>query len=386
MLTRFEFATAQRIVFGSGAAGQAAALAAGMGRRPMVVTGRDVARCRWLLDRLADEGLPATCHAFSGEPSVEEVREGARLAQAVQVDLVIAFGGGSALDGGKAIAALATNGGDPAPFLEGIGQGKALERRPLPCIAIPTTAGTGSEVTRNAVLLSREHGLKVSLRHPWLLPQVALVDPETTLSLPPEVTASTGLDALTQLIEPFMSIRANPLTDAICREGLGRAAPALHRAWADGRDREAREAMALASLFGGLALANAGLGAVHGLAAPLGGLRPVPHGVACAALLPHVLDANLGKLRAGGSSGPGAGRFRELARLLTGAPEAEPEDGVAWVRELVRTLRTPRLSVYGLSLDELPGIAEKAAQASSMQANPVKLEKSELVEILARAL
>ena len=271
MLTRFEFATAQRIVFGSGAAGQAAALAAGMGRRPMVVTGRDVARCRWLLDRLADEGLPATCHAFSGEPSVEEVREGARLAQAVQVDLVIAFGGGSALDGGKAIAALATNGGDPAPFLEGIGQGKALERRPLPCIAIPTTAGTGSEVTRNAVLLSREHGLKVSLRHPWLLPQVALVDPETTLSLPPEVTASTGLDALTQLIEPFVSIRANPLTDAICREGLGRAAPALHRAWADGRDRAAREAMALASLFGGLALANAGLGAVHGLAAPLGG-------------------------------------------------------------------------------------------------------------------
>jgi alcohol dehydrogenase class IV len=264
-----------------------------------------------------------------------------------------------------------------------IGRGRPLERRPLPCVAIPTTAGTGSEVTRNAVLTAPGQGVKVSLRSPWMLPAAALVDPLLTLALPPEVTASTGLDAVTQLIEPYLSAKANPLTDALALEGLRHAVRSLKRAWADGGDAAAREDMALASLLGGLALANAGLGAVHGLAAPLGGLRPVPHGVACAALLPHILEANL---RAAEPEGPLHRRFQELARVLTGDPAAGPADGVTWVRQLVADLRIPGLGRYGLTTADLEIVAARGMAASSMKANPVSLDQATLVQALAQAL
>src|ERR1035438_332507 len=196
----------------------------------------------------------------------------ARQAQDAACDVVISIGGGSAIDAGKAVAIVATNGGEPLEFLDVVGKGRAIVVPPLPFIAVPTTAGTGSEVTRNAVLGSTEHGVKASLRSPLMLPQVALVDPELTYGLPAAITADTGLDALTQLIEPYVSIRANPLVDAICVAGIERIASALRRAYHNGADRDARHEMALASLFGGLALANAGLGVVHGFAAPLGGL------------------------------------------------------------------------------------------------------------------
>jgi len=382
-VTRFEFATAQRIVFGPGVLAGVGGLALELGRRPLVVTGRDRARCQPLLDLLEARGLQADVFAMAGEPTVAEAARGAAQARAGGADLVLAFGGGSALDAGKAIAALAVNEGDPLRYLEVIGQGLALERRPLPCIAIPTTAGTGSEVTRNAVLASPEHGVKVSLRHPWMLPAVALVDPALTLGLPPEITASTGLDALTQLIEPYLSVRANPVTDALALEGIRRAARSLRRAWSEGGDLEAREDMALASLLGGLALANAGLGAVHGLAAPLGGLRPVPHGFACAALLGPVLAANL---QAAGDHGPLLLRFRELARILTGDQAAEPADGVRWVQALVADLRIPGLGRHGLLPADLELVAERALEASSMKANPVPLDRAALVAILAQAL
>ena len=283
---------------------------------------------------------------------------------------------------GATVAALAVNGDDPLRYLEVIGQGQPLERRPLPSLAIPTTAGTGSEVTRNAVLTSPEHGVKVSLRHPWMLPAVALVDPRLALGLPPAITASTGLDALTQLIEPYLSNKANPVTDALALEGIRRAVRSLRRAWAEGGDLEAREDMALASLLGGLALANAGLGAVHGLAAPLGGLRPVPHGVACAALLPHVLAANLAAAQ---PQGPLMEKFRTLARTLTGEPRAIPADGVRWVQELVAALAIPGLGHYGLMEADLERVAELALAASSMKANPVPLDRATLMAILARA-
>ena len=379
---RFEFATAQRIVFGPGVLAEVGGLALELGRRPLVVTGRDAARCQPLLALLEDRGLrPALC-ARAGEPTVADVRRGAAQARDAGADLVIACGGGSALDGGKAIAALAVNGDDPLRYLEVIGQGLPLERRPLPSLAIPTTAGTGSEVTRNAVLTSPEHGVKVSLRHPWMLPAVALVDPRLALGLPPAITASTGLDALTQLIEPYLSNKANPVTDALALEGIRRAVRSLRRAWAEGGDLEAREDMALASLLGGLALANAGLGAVHGLAAPLGGLRPVPHGVACAALLPHVLAANLAAAQ---PQGPLMEKFRTLARTLTGEPRAIPADGVRWVQELVAALAIPGLGHYGLMEADLERVAELALAASSMKANPVPLDRATLMAILARA-
>jgi alcohol dehydrogenase class IV len=386
MVKRFEFATAQRIVFGVGVFQEAGLLAKALGKRVLVVTGRDRSRSNRLIDLLGAEGLAVQSFALAGEPTIADIRAGVACARAADADLIIALGGGSAMDGGKAIAALAANQGDLLQYLEVIGQARSLERHPLPCIAIPTTAGTGSEATRNAVLVSPEDGLKVSLRHAWMLPAVALVDPELTRDLSPAITASTGLDALTQLIEPFVSTRSNPLTDVLCLEGLRRVARSLRQAWENGQDLQAREDMSLASLCGGLALANAGLGAVHALAAPLGGQRPIPHGVACAALLPHVMAANLQKLRSEQGSDLAIAKFTELARLLTGRPAGEAEEGVHWVKTLVETLQIPRLAQYGLSYSEVEMIAGKALNASSMQANPVRLTAGELAEILAQAL
>ena len=290
---RFEFATATRIVFGEGTAATLPELVRTFGARPLVVTGASPERAAWLVSALS-----AQTFAVPGEPTVDLVREGARRVQEAACDVILSLGGGSAIDAGKAIAIIATNGGEPLEFLEVVGKGRAIAVPPLPFIAVPTTAGTGSEVTRNAVLGSTEHGVKASLRSPLMLPRVALVDPELTYGLPPAVTAATGLDALTQLIEPYVSARANPLVDAICVEGIRRVAGALRRAYHDGADREARRDMALASLFGGLALANAGLGVVHGFAAPLGGSWKAPHGALCAALLPHGMAANVAALRA----------------------------------------------------------------------------------------
>ncbi len=290
---RFEFATATRIVFGEGTVATLPELVRSFGVRPLVVTGASSKRAAWLVSALSAQTL-----AVPGEPTVDLIRDGVRRVREAGCDVVVSLGGGSAIDAGKAIASVATNGGEPLDFLEVVGKGRTLEAAPLPFIAVPTTAGTGSEVTRNAVLASPEHGVKASMRSPMMLPRVALIDPELTYALPPAVTANTGLDALTQLIEPYVSARANPLTDALCVEGIGRAAGALGRAYRDGTDSEARRDMALASLFGGLALANAGLGVVHGFAAPLGGSWNAPHGALCAALLPHGMAANIAALRA----------------------------------------------------------------------------------------
>jgi alcohol dehydrogenase class IV len=295
------------------------------------------------------------------------------------------MGGGSALDAGKAIAAIAANGGELLDYLEIIGRGQALAKAPLPCIAIPTTAGTGSEVTRNAVLASPAHRAKVSLRSPLMLPKVALVDPELTWDLPPAITASTGLDALTQLIEPYVCSRANPMTDALCIEGIRRAAASLRTAVADGRNATAREDMALASLFGGIALANAGLGAVHGLAGPIGGMFPAPHGAVCATLLPLVMAKNLRALQQRQPTSDALRRYEEVARLLTGTATASADDGVAWVRQLVADLKIPPLRTYGITTQDTAELIERAGKASSMKANPILLTGEELAEILAQA-
>jgi alcohol dehydrogenase class IV len=334
--------------------------------------------------------VPSTleCALFSvrGEPTTDLAREGVGTLRREGCDLVVGIGGGSAIDAGKAIAALAANSGEPLDYLEVVGRGRALEHPSLPCIAVPTTAGTGAEVTRNAVLASPEHRVKASLRHVSMLPRVAIVDPELTYGLPPALTASTGLDALTQLIEPFVSVRANPMTDAVCLEGMRRAARSLARAFADGRNAVAREDMSLASLFGGIALANAGLGAVHGFAAPVGGAFDAPHGAVCAALLPHVMEANILALRTRASASPALGRYRHVARVLTGRPDAEPEDAVKWVASLVQELRVPGLAAYGVRTEDVAELAAKAAQASSMKGNPIALTPEELAGILDRAL
>ena len=376
----FEFATATRIIFGEGKAQALPDLARTFGSRPLVVTGASAKRAAGLLSSLAAETF-----AVPGEPTVDLIRAGVRCVQDAGCDVVISVGGGSAIDAGKAIAAVATNGGEPLEFLEVVGKGRSITAPPLPMIAVPTTAGTGSEVTRNAVLGSAEDGVKASLRSPLMLPRVALVDPELTYGLPPEITATTGLDALTQLIEPFVSSRANPLVDAICIEGMKRAAGALRRAYHDGTDHDARRDMALVSLFGGLALANAGLGVIHGFAAPLGGLWKSPHGALCAALLPHGMAANVAALRARTPQHPALERFDVIARLLTGRNDANAEDGIHWVQGLCEELKIPALRAWGIAEADLPSVVEKAARASSMQANPLPLTHQELLELVAAA-
>jgi alcohol dehydrogenase class IV len=378
---RFEFATATRIIFGEATASALPELIRTFGTRPMVVTGASSERAASLI-----AALNAETFAVPGEPTVELVREGALLVQRAGCDVIISIGGGSAIDAGKAIAAIAMNGGEPLEFLEVVGKGRTISVSPLPFIAVPTTAGTGSEVTRNAVLGSTGHGVKASLRSPLMLPRVAVVDPELTYGLPAAMTASTGLDALTQLIEPYVSARANPIVDAICVDGIRRVAGALRRVYHDGMDRDSRRDMSLGSLFGGLALANAGLGVVHGFAAPLGGSFKAPHGALCAAVLPHGMAANVAALRARAPQSSALERYAAIARLLTGQPDASAENGIEWVRLLCVELGVPGLRAWGVNDADLPGVVEKAAHASSMQANPIQLTHEELLAVLTAAL
>ena len=382
----FEFATATRIIFGAGLLSEAGAIAAGLGRRALVLTGRTPARAAPLLDALAAESIEALTYSVPGEPTTEIARDATIEAREAHCDVIIGFGGGSVLDTGKAVAILLTNGGAPLDYLEVIGRGQPLTRRAAPYIAIPTTAGTGTEVTRNAVLASPEHRVKVSLRSALMLPRVALVDPQLTLTLPPAVTASTGLDAFTQVTEPFISHLANPVTDALCREGIRRAARSLRRAYEHGDDAAAREDMSLTSLFGGLALANAKLGAVHGFAGPMGGMFHAPHGAICGTLLPHVMAVNVDVLQKRDPQNPGLQRYAEIAATLTGDPGASAADGVAWVEQLCHALQVPSLASYGVTAEDFPAVIEKASRSSSMKGNPIRLTPDEMREILTRAL
>jgi len=383
---RFEFATAARIVLGAGTLAELGPLAPTFGRHALVVTGRDPARAARLLELLAQAAVTATILPIAHEPTLDDIARAVAAARAAGCDCAIGFGGGSALDAAKAIAGLLTNDGELLDYLEVVGRARPLAHPGAPCIAIPTTAGTGSEVTRNSVLASPAHRLKVSLRSPYLLPRLALVDPELTYDLPPAVTASTGLDALTQLIEPYVCTRANPLTDGLCAEGIRRAARSLRVACDDGHHASAREDLAVASLFGGLALANAGLGAVHGFASPIGGMFAAPHGAICAALLPHVTAANLAALRARAPGSPALARYDEVARLLTGRATATADDAVPWLHDLVAAVRIPRLSTYGIAHADFSAIAAAAANASSMKSNPIAFTPAELTAILERAL
>jgi alcohol dehydrogenase class IV len=379
----FEFATAGKILAGAGRAVELPGVLAGLGSRVLVCTGADPARHGGLLAGL---GRPAVVFAVGAEPTVDLARAGVAAAREHGADVVAAVGGGSVLDLGKAVAMLLGNGGDPLDYLEVIGSGRKITQPSVPCVAVPTTAGTGAEVTANAVLASPAHGLKASLRSPLMIPRVALVDPELTVSCPPRVTAASGLDALTQCLEPFVSVRANPLTDGLAREGLRRAAAGLRAAHADGSDLGAREDMAMCSLLGGIALANAKLGAVHGLAGVIGGTADVPHGMACAALLAPVIEANVRALRSGQPGGPALDRYAEAARLLTGRPAASIDDGLTWIRETVSLLAVPGLAAFGIGPEHADDIAAKAARSSSMQGNPVALTHRDLCAVVLQAL
>ncbi len=379
----FEFATAGRIMAGVGRADELPGVLAGLGSRVLVCTGANPARHAALLAGL---GLPAVVFPVAAEPTVELARAGVAAGREHGADVVAAIGGGSVIDTGKAVAMLLGNGGDPLDYLEVVGSGRQITRPAVPCVAVPTTAGTGAEVTANAVLAAPEHGLKASLRSRLMIPRVALIDPRLTASCPPPVTAASGMDALTQCLEPFVSVRANPVTDGLAREGLRRAAAGLRAAYADGTDLAARTDMAVCSLLGGIALANAKLGAVHGLAGVIGGTAPVPHGAACAALLAPVIEANVRVLRSGTAGHPALDRYAEVAGLLTAKPAATVDEGLAWIRETVTRLAIPGLAAFGVGAQHADDIAAKAARSSSMQGNPVTLSHDDLRAILLSAL
>jgi len=423
---KFEFATATRIIFGRGTIQEVGPLAAGMGSLAFVITGRTGQRAKPLLEQLEKHSIKYVTFNVTAEPTTTIVKEAVQKARQVKIDLVIGIGGGSVLDTGKVVAAMLTNKGRLEEYLEVVGDGKPITQNPVPYIAIPTTAGTGAEVTCNSVIGAVEHKVKVSMRSPLMLPRVAVVDPALTDSMPPAVTASTGLDALTQLIEAYVSNKANPLTDGICREGIKRAGRSLRQAYENGNNQAARDDMALASLFSGLALANARLGAVHGFASPLGCMsilrspacpefRPpearlprgwsvgqasvgragtagtakdetsAPHGVICARLLPIVCQANVQALQSRAADSPALVRYDEIAQLLTGKTTAKAEDCVAWLQELCADMAVPSLAKFGLKEQDFPTVVAKVKKSSSMKGNPITLTDDELMEILKKA-
>ncbi len=384
---RFEFATAGRIIFGEGAIREAGGIARHYGPRALIVTGSTPARAQPLGDVLRQSGVSFDIFPVCGEPVTGQITAGVEYARQFNPQTVIGFGGGGALDAAKAIAALLTAKGGIFDYLEVVGAARPLTEKPLPCIAIPTTAGTGSEVTRNAVINSEAHGVKVSIRHPDMLPCAAIVDPELTFTLPAVVTAVSGLDAFTQILESYVSRRSNPLTDMVCREGIRLVATgALRTAYADGHNGSARRDMCLVSLFGGLALANAGLGAVHGFAGPVGGMFPVPHGVVCARLLPVVIEMNIQALQAREPDNPVLHRYDEIARWVTGSAEASVHDGIRWIKRLCDDLQVPSLSDFGIRSSHLPDLVRKAGESTGVQTNPIRLTPDELTTILTRAL
>ncbi|MGS0688620.1 iron-containing alcohol dehydrogenase [Nakamurella sp. GG22] len=381
----FEFATVPRIVVGTGTSAEVPAMTAGLGTRVLVCTGGRPERHHTLVDALS---LPFTVVPVSGEPTVDTARSAVALARDFGADVVLAVGGGSVLDLGKATAALLANGGDPLDYLEVIGDGRPLTEPALPTIAVPTTSGTGSEVTANAVLASPQHSVKASLRDPSMLPAIAVVDADLTAGCPPAVTAASGLDALTQCLEPYVSPLATPLTDGLALQGLRRAASGLRRAYADGEDRAARADMAVCSLLSGMALANAKLGAVHGFAGVLGGMTVAPHGAICAALLAPVIEANVAALQRldTDAAQDALEKYRGAAGALTGRDDAWVGDGVDWIRETVRELSVPGLAGLGIDVDAAAADVVAAAKASSsMKGNPVTLSDAELRGVLEAA-
>jgi len=382
-ISGFQFSTATQIIFASGKFHETVPQIAAYGKRALVtsgVSGTDLES--EITSSLESQGIKCYVFTVLREPTTQLVSEAVDIARQSKIELIIGIGGGSAIDTGKAVSALIKNRGEILDYLEVVGRGKPLQEDPQSFIAIPTTAGTGSEVTKNAVLEVPEEGVNVSLRSAKMYADLALVDPQLTLGLPPNITASSGLDALTQLIEPFVSNRANPLVDAICRQGIQVASRSLKRAYRQGDSLDAREGMSLASLFGGLALANAKLGAVHGFAAPLGGMLHAAHGSICACLLAAVMSMNVQALCERDPQNPVLNKYKEIAVLLTGESDASLEDGIHWVKETCEDLNIPGLRSMGFKEGMLGEAVQKGAIASSMGGNPIQLTQAELESIL----
>lgn len=382
----FEYNLVPRVIFGRKTFAKVKDTLAALGSRPLIVyNGSDD-----YIAGLSAQGVEGPTWRQRGEPTVADVDAGTRQAIDSGCDCIIGIGGGSAIDCAKAVAGLVTNGGSAQDYMEVVGKGSKITRLALPWLAIPTTAGTGAEATRNAVVGLPEKQFKASIRSELLLPRLALIDPELGAAVPPEVTASSGMDALCQCIEAYTSSGASPLTDGLALQGIRLAVNALPKVYRDGQNLDAREEMAMAALLSGIALTNAGLGAVHGFAAPLGANFPVPHGTACAALLPHVIAANVAALHPSSSKSSTLLRYATIGRILAGDDGLdETEALVAAVgrpAQLARELRIPPLSRYGLTEAHVPEMVALARRSSSMRYNPVELPEETLAHVLRSAI
>ena len=390
----FEFCSVGRIIFGRGEFARIGEPAAEMGAAAMVVSNAGERGDGGPVDRLGEllaaAGVRHEFYRQRGEPRVVDVEQALQIAREAGADIVIGLGGGSAIDTAKAVAGLLTNGGGPLDYMEVIGKGRKITRRAAPWIAVPTTAGTGAEVTRNAVIASPENHFKASIRGAELLASVVIVDPQLGATVRAEITARAGADALCQLIESYTSNRAQPITDGLAAQGMALAARSLLKAYRDGSDLDAREEMALAALLGGITLTNAGLGAVHGFAAPLGANFPVPHGTVCGTLLPHVMRANIAALRRESPEPAALSRYAAVGRALTGRRGLGDPDaidaGLTFVEKLIGDLELRPLGEFGLAHDRVGEMVELAARSSSIRYNPVKLSDDILAEVLTAAM
>ena len=383
---KYEFATSRRIVFGAGSLSEIGSELKEFGHSALLVIGTNPERATKLVTILNEVKITTNLYQVIGEPTVKAIKEGIGMAKKIGCDMVIGIGGGSALDAGKAIAIMVKNENDLLDYLEVIGKNQVIKKPGLPYIAIPTTAGTGTEVTRNAVILAPEQRVKVSLRSQYMLPALAVVDPTLSYSMSPETTASTGLDALTQLIEPFVCNKPNVFVDAFCREGILRVSRSIKKAYNNGLDIEARLDMSLASLFSGLALANAKLGAVHGIAGPFGGMYSAPHGMICACLLPHIIQLNVELLRIKIHDTQALERYKLISQWVTGNDKADLEEGIAWFYNLNKELNIPSLAKLGINKNEIDLIVEKSMHSSSMKGNSVDLTYQDVYDVLVRAM
>lgn len=381
----FNFSISHNIIFGAGKITELSKVIETYGKKVLIVRTpleKNISKVINIIEKANKEWISYT---VEHEPTTVTIDDVVKSAREFNTELVIAIGGGSVIDTGKAVSALLANPGQLIDYLEVVGKGLPLQKRSVPLIAIPTTAGTGSEVTRNAVIEVPEKKVKVSLRGLFIQPEVALVDPEFTLSVPAQVTAYSGMDAFIQVIEPYVSIKANQMTDIFCREGIKSAATSLLKAYSDGNDLSARINMSWVSLLGGICLANAGLGAVHGFAGPIGGMFHIPHGAICASLLPAVMEVNIIALQQRDPDSISINRYQEIFQIVTGNPNASILAGLNWFRELQAKLQIPSLRKLGISKDNLSDIIKQSKIASSMKANPILLNDDELNEILEKS-
>ncbi|NOT12290.1 MAG: iron-containing alcohol dehydrogenase [Methylococcaceae bacterium] len=395
-LTQFSISRLPRISFGNGRISDVPALASTYGRTALLITGKQsfCATPRWpaFIQLLEAKGISWLHFTVSGEPSPTLVDEAVSRFRGEAIDVVIAIGGGSVLDAAKAIAGLLPHGNSVMDHLEGVGKNIAYHGPSTPFIAVPTTAGTGSEATKNSVLsVQGRDGFKKSFRDECLIPEYAVIDPELLATCPRELVAADGMDAFTQLLESYVSIKANPFIDALAWSGMSAVKDGLFAAW-EGNEPSAshgRGAMAYAALLSGITLAQVGLGSVHGLASPLGAYFPIPHGVVCGTLVATATKVNIKAMQEREQHNPALVKYAQVGRLLTGQTEVDDIRAhallIALLADWSERLQLPRLHSYGISTEDFPLIVANS-RGSSMQTNPIVLTDAEINDILVQRL